>query len=106
VYFASHFNFNINYNVAKLKHLESIVDDIMGLDSLEAKDEAEGEMLRLSKPSIWNVYMDGNAEIKNDVGFETFLFTVSEQTKEDLDKITVYKFYSLLEYIKSKKDGR
>ncbi len=59
-------------------------------------------MLRLSKPSIWNVYMSGNAELEMEVGFEGFLFAIAEHTKEDLEEITVFRFYSLLDHIKSK----
>ncbi len=59
-------------------------------------------MLRLSKPNLWNVYMNGNAELEHEVGFEAFMFAVAEHTKEDLDKITVFRFYSLLDYIKNK----
>jgi hypothetical protein len=59
-------------------------------------------MLRLSKPKVWNVYITGNAELEYEVGFEGFLFEVAEHTKEDLDKITVFKFYSLLDHIKNK----
>ncbi len=59
-------------------------------------------MLRLSKPNLWNVFMANNAELEMEVGFEQFLFEVAEHTKEDLDKITVFRFYSLLDYIKDK----
>jgi hypothetical protein len=59
-------------------------------------------MLRLSKPKLWNVFMTGNAELEMETGFEQFLFEVAEHTKEDLDKITVFRFYSLLDYIKNK----
>jgi hypothetical protein len=46
--------------------------------------------------------MTGNAELEMEKGFEQFLFEVAEHTKEDLDKITVFRFYSLLDYIKNK----
>jgi len=59
-------------------------------------------MLRLSAPSLWNVYQTNNAELEMETGFELFMFSVGEHTNEDLDKITVFRFYSLLEYIKSK----
>lgn len=59
-------------------------------------------MLRLSAPRIWNVYLPGNAELEMESGFELFMLSVSEHTTQDLDKITVFRFYSLLEYIKGK----
>ena len=64
--------------------------------------DAEKEMLRLSKPNLWNVFIPGNAELEMETGFEQFLFEVAEHTKEPLDKITVFRFYSLLDYIKNK----
>jgi len=105
LYHASQFRPNGNYNAAKLKQLDSILDGILGKDSKEAKDKAEYEMLRLSAPSLWNVYEKNNAELEMETGFELFMFSVSEHTKEDLDKITVFRFYSLLEYIKEKNKG-
>jgi hypothetical protein len=82
--------------------LLSRLDAVIGYDSKEAIKESENEMLRLSKPNLWNVFIDGNAELEMETGFEQFLFEVAEHTKEDLDKITVFRFYSLLDYIKNK----
>jgi hypothetical protein len=102
IYHASHFRGNLNYNVAKIKQLNARLDNILGQDSKEDKVSAENEMLRMSKPSLWNVHMEGNAELEMETGFEDFMFLVAEHTNEDLDKITVFRFYSLLDYIKSK----
>jgi hypothetical protein len=92
----------LNYNVAKIKQLNARLNKILGNDSKEDRESAEKDMLRMSKPSIWNVHIIGNAELEMEVGFEDFIFQVSEHTNEDLDKITVFRFYSLLDYIKSK----
>jgi hypothetical protein len=63
-------------------------------------------MLRLSIPKDWNIHNKGNAEIEFTTTFETFLFAVQEHTNEELKNITLLRFYSLLDYIKSKnKDG-
>ena len=62
-------------------------------------------MLRLSKPNLWNVYMNGNAELEHEVGFEAFMFVVGEHTKENVNTMTVFRFYSLLDYIKSKTEN-
>jgi hypothetical protein len=59
-------------------------------------------MLRLSKPRIWNVFIPGNAELENETEFEAWMLQVAEHTTEDLDKITVFRFYCLLDYIKDK----
>ena len=61
-------------------------------------------MLSSLKPSDWNVHNPNNAELKHENGFEMFLFKIAEHTKEDLDKITVYRFYNLLDYITAKND--
>lgn len=96
---------NLQYNVAKIKQLEAIVDGILGQETTEDQIKYENEMLRLSKPNVWNVYLPGNAELDHEVGFEGFMFAVAEHTNEDLDKITVFRFYSLLDHIKSKGNG-
>lgn len=65
-------------------------------------------MLKQSKPSVWNVYEPNNADLEMETGFEEFMFLVAEHAppSEDLNKITVFRFYSLLNHIKKKtKDG-
>lgn len=78
------------------------MDKVIGFEVGDNIEESEKEMLRLSKPNLWNVFIAGNAELEMETGFEQFLFEVAEHTKEDLDKITVFRFYSLLDYIKNK----
>ncbi len=102
IFHASYFRGNLNYNVAKLKQQDARLDSIIGIESEEEKQEAEKEMMRLSKPSVWNVHLPDNAELEMETGFESFMFLIAEHTNEDLDKITVFRFYSLLTHIKSK----
>jgi hypothetical protein len=92
----------LNFNAAKIKHLLSQLDEIIGADRTEEKDKQSKEMLRLSKPRLWNVHMKNNAELEMEVDFEEFMLQVGEHTKQDLDKITVFRFHSLLDYIKNK----
>lgn len=92
----------MNYNAAKIRQQDARLDKIIGLDTEEEKQDAENDMLQLSKPSIWNVYLPNNAELEMETGFEDFMFLIAEHTNEDLDKITVFRFYSLLNYIKGK----
>jgi hypothetical protein len=82
--------------------MKAICSQILGEQTETIQQDAESEMLRLSKPSVWNVYIQGNAELQFENGFETFMFLVAEHTKEDLEKMSVYRFYCLLEHIKSK----
>lgn len=92
----------MSYNVARIARGKSIFDRILGNADEADTLEAENEMMRLSIPQNWNVFIKGNAELKMSNGFEEFMFLVSEHTKEDLDKISLLRFYSLLDYIKSK----
>jgi hypothetical protein len=92
----------LNFNAAKIKQLLARLDKVIGFEVGDNIQESEKEMLRLSKPNLWNVFIAGNAELEMETGFEQFLFEVAEHTKEDLDKITVFRFYSLLDYIKNK----
>lgn len=81
----------------------SRLDAVLGLDVKEDIKDSENEMLRLSKPNLWNVYLDGNEEIKMESDFEVWMYEIQEQAPSvDLDKITVFRFYSLLDYIKNK----
>jgi hypothetical protein len=88
--------------VALLRHLEAVVDEILGSETKETQDKTEFEMLRLSKPSIWNIYITGNAELEYENGFESFVFAVAEHTSENIETMSTYRFYCLLDYIKNK----
>ena len=57
----------------------------------------------MNEPRKWNVNHKGNMEVKMEVDFEMWLFAISEQTSENLNEITIIRFYSLINYIKSKK---
>ena len=78
------------------------IDKLLGNPHLEDRRNAESEMLKMSKPSIWNIHLPQNAELEFMTGFESFMYSVAENTTEDLDKITVFRFYSLLDHIKEK----
>lgn len=76
---------------------------ITGVDDSEAINRHEKNMLSIDSPNIWNINIKGNMEIEMEVEFEKFLLSVSEHTKEDLNKITVFKFYAIIEFVKEKK---
>ncbi len=102
LYHEKHFRGNPNYNATKIRYLHARLNRILGEENTEEIETHENEMLRLTIPSLWNVHIKGNAELKMEMGFEEFMFLVAEHTTEDLDKITVLRFYSLLDYIKGK----
>jgi len=107
LYHSSQFSTNVNYNVARIKKNESLLDWIITGEVNEAIKEQDKEMLRLSKPSVWNVYITGNAEIQHDVGFELMLLGVAEAagTTEDLGEWTMFRFYNLRLYLMEKNKG-
>jgi len=78
------------------------IQKLLGNDTDTERKEHEAEMLRLSKPRVWNMYIENNAELEEDINFEEFVFSVSEHTSEDVNKMTVFRFYSLLDHIKKK----
>jgi hypothetical protein len=61
--------------------------------------------LRLINPTYWNLNIDNSAEKEIELGFEEFMLTVREYTTEDLENITTFRFYSLLDYIKKKQNN-
>lgn len=79
---------------------------IEGDKALDKNQIATNELLRLINPNYWNLNIDKNAEKDIELGFEEFMLTVKEHTTEDLDNITTFRFYSLLDYIKKKQNGR
>jgi hypothetical protein len=62
--------------------------------------------LKLTSPNAWNLNIKHNAEYEIEKGFEEFMLVVREHTSENLDTITTFRFYSLLEHIKKKNNGR
>lgn len=76
-------------------------------DQAQEKNQvATNELLRLINPNYWNLNIEQNAEKDIELGFEEFMLSVKEHTTEDLDTITTFRFYSLLDYIKKKQNGR
>ena len=71
-------------------------------EDLERFTRLEKELLSIHLPNVWNINMEGNMEIKMEVEFDKFLFAISEHTSVDLEKLTAFKFYSLIDYLKSK----
>lgn len=64
--------------------------------------QAEKGMLELKKPNVWNTNIAGNMEVETEVEFEKFLVSLSEYTNENLEEITVFRFYALIDLLKEK----
>ena len=68
----------------------------------ELAERAKYEQYKMTAPQVWNVYIEGNAEIQMEVGFEEFLIQIGEHTKKDVNNLNVFEFYTLVKYLKSK----
>ena len=64
--------------------------------------EGEKGILQLHKPSSWNIYVSGNMEREMEIEFEKFLINVNENSNNDIDEVTVFRFYSTIEHLKDK----
>ena len=102
LYHKKHFITDLNYAAAKIRELNARLDKVIGTATEEDVTVHRHEMLRLSMSQVWNVYIKGNAEVKMEMGFEEFMFLVAEHTTEDLNKISLLRFYSLINYITEK----
>ena len=74
-------------------------------DAKEQEEVATKELLRLIHPTFWNLNREGNADVNIEVNFEEFMISVAEHTKEDLNTITTFKFYTLLKHINKKQNA-
>jgi len=109
MYHETYFRPPVAYNLARLIEAEAILDSaFFGKEIGTVKEDTEMELSRLTKPKVWNVNIKGNEEIVMETGFDKFLFLVQEHTSVDLDSISLFRFYSLLDFIKEKTvpDGR
>jgi ubiquitin C-terminal hydrolase len=89
--------------IKKLKSQLSVI-----LEEEEAEQEnkqATDELLRLINPTYWNLNIENSAEKEIELSFEEFMLSVREHTTEDLENITTFRFYSLLDYIKKKQNN-
>lgn len=74
-------------------------------ESEENKNRLFDQELRIlqgRRVGIWNLYNSGNLEVKMEVDFEKFLMAVGDTAKVDVELLTTFRFYSLLDYLKEK----
>lgn len=105
-YFPHQFNSTVNlvFNTNILKKLEAEVDFILTGDEKYKADiyDKEREMLETVRPNIWNINVLGNMEIEMEVEFEKLLISVADNCNINIDNISVFRFYSVLEHLKEK----
>lgn len=87
----------------------------LDLDLLITQNQNEDELNRVQKrvlgafpTNIWNVNISGNMEVQMEVEFKKFLFSISDQTNQDIRQLSAFDFYALLDSLKerNKKNGR
>lgn len=62
----------------------------------------EKTILLMTKPNNWNIHKKGNLEIKMESDFIKLLFAISEHTNENMNEISVFSFYALIDFIQEK----
>lgn len=78
------------------------------MERIEDKDvdteiyDIETQMLEMRRPNVWNIHEPGNMELSMEVDFEQLLLAVSEFTNENIDEISVFRFYALVGYLEEK----
>ena len=65
----------------------------------EAVTKADKQLLEVTRPNIWNVNMTGNMETVMEVDFDKTLVSISIHAKQNVDDITVFRYFSILDYL-------
>ena len=71
--------------------------------SKEKETAAELELFSLMNPNYWNLNVSGNIEVDIEKKYEDLILSVSKHTTEDINNITTFRFYCLIENIKNDK---
>lgn len=96
--------YEIEMNGLVLKRMKAQVDLIEN-DCDETRNalfEIEKDILLKNPPRSWNVYVKGNMEIEMEVEFEKYLIAVSEHTNESIEQMSVFRFETMVNYLKEK----
>lgn len=92
---------NVVFNTALLTKCRADLGVIIGRENAEEKAEkALHELFKLTKPSYWNAFIKGNADVETEKQFEYLILSVENFTTTDLDKVTMLKFYHIMGFIK------
>lgn len=82
-----------------------LLDDVIEGNAEENIYEVEKEILEHDRPNIWNVFLENNMEKILEVDFNKFIFQVKEHININHKEITVFEFYSALDFIKDKQQS-
>jgi len=95
----------VEYNVELINKMQLEVSQVLEESDENVEREifdSEKRLLLKNTPNIWNVNTEGNSEIEMEVDFEKFMIAISEHTNENIDDISVFRFYVIVEFIKEK----
>lgn len=81
--------------------LDKIIDERPGID--QQIFGLEREILEMDKPNVWNVWSENNMDRMMEVDFAKFGIAVSRETKQDLENMTIFKFYTAVELLEEEK---
>jgi hypothetical protein len=82
-----------------LLELDTIIDDV---DNKKIIADVDRRILEVFPPHVWNINQPNNMEVFMEVDFRKFLFSVSEHTNKDVEDLSVFDFYALIDHIKEK----
>lgn len=107
VYFTNYFGKNTNQDLIalRIKRMNLLLDDVIEGNAEENIYEVEKEILEHDRPNIWNVFLENNMEKILEVDFNKFIFQVKEHININHKEITVFEFYSALDFIKDKQQS-
>lgn len=100
---------NLNFNAALLDQLKARAKSLIDKEGSKAElQKATGELLRHCKPSNWNVHIDGNATVQNELDYGLMILSMEQHTSKDIRKLSIMEFYQLKAWIelKNKPNGR
>lgn len=80
--------------------LDTIIDNDFDNDKLRKVNK---QLLEIFPVNVWNVNHENNMEIFMEVEFKKFLFSVGEFTNLNVENLSVFDFYALINHIKDKK---
>lgn len=93
--------------MAIINRLRAQLSEIMEEPGAKEKtDLAEVELLSLINPNYWNLKINGNIEVDIEKKYEELILSVSKHTTENVNNITTFRFYSLIEAIKNDKSNK
>lgn len=103
VYFSEFFpkNGNKEQTALRVRRANLMVDAVINQkEDKKGIFDIEKEILENDPPHVWNVWKSGNMERVLEVEFHKFAIAVTERSRQDLNNISTFTFYSTVEHLK------